>query len=259
MKLIPTSRCAIVVIIESVFLVLLVNASVVSSTKNDFTLTAEYTTDNAAKSQVTCTLINRSDYSLVFTSVSPSSAFQFKLFDVSGNIIPQEPKWANMHAQIGSTRYHNPGSMMVGFVRPDQKNEFQLDLKEAYGAKAEMGRILTITWENRWYRPDDVFDTPERKLPNGTVIPAHKEKIHFPGLLELTVSLPLTQNDGAGAIQPFDDQSPVSNPGNPTSQPPPEKSPEPPEHSHVSPWWWALLAIPLILLTWFGLRLWKHR
>lgn len=204
--------------------------------------------------------------------MSPNDAFQFKLLDATGAIIPQEPQWANDHAQIGYLRYKNPRfGIMYGYLGPEDKSQFEFNLEDVYEDRLSLGKILEITWENKWYNPDDVFDVPERKMADGKIIPAHKEKIHFPGLWELSVSLPLQPESEIEIASPANDQVILPPPSDDQSKQTDASKPRPMPntssadsllHDIVStpnPMWWALLIFPVTLIVWLVSRRKKEK
>jgi len=243
------------------------DATTVSTTKEGITLAAEAELESNGKTHITCTLTNNSSY--LFASVypnSPSRCFQFRLLDVSEKHVKQRDDWSLQHAQIESD---NPSLAVRGlndvYIHPSEKREFQFDLEDAYGDKSAQGRVLEVKWNNYFAGPGGTISVDERKGSDGKIIPAHEEVNHFPGLWTASVSLPLPRRAEDEKAAPDSDR-PSANPTPektsqeiPVNKAPPlaTSTPKSPP-TFPNPWWWALLAIPALILGWLGLRFRKQ-
>lgn len=272
----------------------------VSTTKDGITLAAEASVTASGRAHITCTLTNQSPYTLASVHAhSACTCFQFKLLDAKGNRVPQEKNWANDHRQDEPNASDTSAiGLNEVFLAPSEKKEFQFNLADAYGERAAEGHTLEVKWINVYSGPETIINVGQRTDPDGRVVPAHNEKVHFPGLWTVSVSLPLPQREGTGEPLSFDDVTAgpagveidltapefrfrveslkhIERPTDPhgldegaldgikqTSAPSPNQPVHPVStQSSASPnrWWWSLIASPVLLLAWLGLRLWQRR
>jgi len=238
-------------------------AKAVSTTKEGITLAAESTIGPSGKTHITCSLTNDSPFVLAAVNTpSKCPCFQFKLLDSKGKHILQNVQWAKVHQQdeLNDESLNARGINQV-YVYPSKKREFQFDLEDAYGDRAAQGRTLEVKWRNIFGGPETPIEVPESIGTSGTIVPAHDEKNHFPGLWTVSVSVPLPQRAGDKSTSPDSDHPSANQPPEKTSQETPSsKTPQliasTPKNPPTSPnpWWWALLAIPALLMVWLGLR-----
>jgi len=243
-------------------------ASGVSFAQNQVLISAEQLSDKDSHDIIRCVISNQSSFTLASINLqTKSSEFQFELLDSSGKTILQDAKWSNDYAQKGSPRYEKPRAAIGDYIHPGQKIEFDLDLQAAYGEQLKRGKMLKVSWVNIW--EDKEVDVGEWRDSNGIETPRHRETFHFPmPRWELSVSLPLMQknlNDtNTTDSQQTTETSRVNHrpPGDsagetraPESTPPANLPSDLP--ADTNSWWWTLLALPLALLAWLGLRLRK--
>jgi hypothetical protein len=238
------------------------HALVVTNAKDGITLTVESSIGANQKLHIACALVNNSPYTFPYPVVSSSSAFQFKLHDNEGNVVPQIERWADGHAQEGSAHFKNPTGFIADYVRPGEKRCYEFDLEKAYGTLEHNDETLEVEWRSFWGAEE--IEVP-LDVPVGSKTPRHRmEQNHFLGNWTVSVSLPLTEmaedkkasphSDGSSAIPPSETTSretPISKTP-PPAAPPLKNSPNP-----QNSWWWSLLVIPVLLVVWLVLRLRK--
>jgi len=233
-----------------------------TATKDGVIIAADASVGPTGRTHITCSLTNQSPFMLA--SIDTHSAcpcFQFKLLDASGTRVSQDERWSKSHRQEEWNDPNDHRSLNEIWVAPSKREEFQFDLEDAYGDRAAQGRSLEVKWRNVYSGQEATLSIRERINSDGQVEPAHEEVNHFPGLWTVAVSVPLPKRG--------DDEKAAPDSAGPPANPPPEKASQDipinktpplaantPKNSPASsnPWWWALLAIPALLLVWFGLR-----
>ena len=238
----------------------------VSIEKDNITITVILSAAKNGKRQVIARLSNNSEHILAsYNRLTSSSEFQIKLLDAGGSVVSQEADWAETYVQIGSKRHQSPrGPGVEEYVEPGAKKEFIFNLEDAYGERAALGRTLEISWESLWLQ--ETAETTEKRNADGKIVPRRIEKYHFPQHWKISASLPFSQEEAIpsdGVIRPDKRKSSSSSrSGNSPSALTPAPTtiqalPKTSAHTPVSPWWWCLLAILVLLLAWLGLRIRK--
>ncbi len=241
---------------------------VVNRLDKKVTLAAMCAAGTTSNRHVTCQLANDSQFPIEFGYLDPDcAAFQFRLLDGAGRALAQEPIWAEQCWQRGAWSHRRLRTTLTDFVEPSGKRKFEVDLETAYGARAALGRVLEITWQVYNSERGGYVNIPPHLDAAGTLTPASCEPDHFRGDWELKVVMTLPPEnppDGSSdtrAAQALE-QPPAHSPGGENTQQSPTSQSRPSAAApgkdvavRVSPWWWALVAIPLLLLAWLGLRL----
>ena len=93
--------------------------------------------------EVICRLTNVSDKPVWRTLTTAANGFGFELYDATGELIPQESKWAKLYApeprgEIFRANYKA--------LKPGQTNEFRVRLDEPYQDRWKLGKKLDVKW-----------------------------------------------------------------------------------------------------------------
>lgn len=239
-----------------------------SDTKNGIALYVKASKNTGNKTTVTCRIVNESAHKLLWGMLkSGGCGFQIKLYDAEGKLLPQEKRWAEDNAQEGTWNIAHPRGISGSVADPAQVvTDSEFDLEDAYGNLAAQGRKLVVSWRGAqqwWVKDKNGNAQPTDENGNLVVPPQVAFDFTYDWKLKATVPLPPPEGTGDATAPPGTDPPPA-NP--PSVQPPPAALPEsPPTKSQAGDvtaatgWWWALLAIPLLLLAWLGLRLRKTR
>jgi hypothetical protein len=241
-------------------------AEMLSTTKDGITIAAEAALSANGKTHITCTLTNRSLYTLASLHTgSASPCFQLSMLDDKDDRVPQEETWFMVHRQEEWNDTNDHRSYNEVWIAPSKSREFQFDLEDAYGERTTQGRTLIVKWKNFYSGPETNLEIREMKGADGQVVPAHREPVHFPGLWTVSVTLPLPKKVVQKYAVKSTDLSSANPPPENTSQEIPinkahQLTTNTPRSStnRPSPWWWGLIAIPLLLFAWLGLRLRKQ-
>ena len=249
-----------------------VHASEVSDTKDEVTLSVKCEVANNGNNHISCTILNNSSHLLGMNyDKGTRVGLQFKLFDDNGIVVPQKAVWARDHAQEGTDLYERPRGQMGYNLRPLDRTGYAFDLEDAYGDSAVKGRKLEVTWNSWNYWADLDRDVPAGVDSKGNPVKAHKEKVHFPPGWKLSVALSIPNGGhGESSIPNTTEEHPITpSTQTPVPEPPADKlssnkssAQNPPSESTqslINPWWWGLIAIPLLLFAWLGLRLRKQQ
>lgn len=210
------------------------SAEKVSHTKEGIIITVETNTQNE-KTNVITVLANRSENVIAaYNLQTHSGAFHFKLLDADGNTVPQNPEWAKTYAQKESLRYKRPRSFSVVVVGPGEDTDFEFDLEDAYGENLRSGDRLEVSWESTFLGSTVLIS--DYKDYQGNLVKGGEKEYKFPPRWDISVTLPL------GKTEQKNSKIAQSAAGT-TSR----------SAALTNPMWW-LLAIPLVILTWLGLR-----
>ena len=231
--------------------------------KDDIKLTVSSTRDENGETKIDCVLTNESSSVLAYNFWNQFQRFQVSLFDENGNQIPQESRWAENCAQIGSRSYvtYPRNGVITVYTKPGERIEQSFLLKDAYGDWVSKGRKLTVSWDNNWISDTVKVPTtsdPVTHIPNYETLPAiHK------GKWDISVSMALNSS-GEEIDSPPEKETPQKQQDKPKEtvgiEPPQTTAGKSSGDSATlpsqnrNPLWWLLGLIPLFLLVWFVIR-----
>lgn len=148
-------------------MLLATSAQAVTTEKDGIELNVTITRDEG-KTLVSSVLANRSEFPICSASVRYKQVFYAKLADADGNVLPQDAKWAQSHAQKSSRRYHLPRTFTVFQINPGESLNWDFHLEDAYPASSiGQGEKLELSWESQYFGiKSDLDENPYRFAPD---------------------------------------------------------------------------------------------
>ena len=268
---IAKSRIAgIIRIITTAMLVMIavMRLTAASASRDEISIYASTSETDDGKLHVTCKVVNESNHTLVWGALKfGNCGFQICLLDENDRIVLQNAKWAEAYGQEGTFGYTHPRGMTGSNMKPAEQVGFEFNLEEAYGERAALGRKLLASWVGAQLWDDVEHDVPAGIDANGNPLEAHMAKVEFPRNWKLTVTVPISPKADNKSAPSTDGKPPDKIPAKISSSAlpngPKDVQTSPPlTHVSIEPpvylWWWTLLTIPVLLVTWLGLRFWKR-